>query len=704
MIDLLLNVPAIDTNLRTSDDKCALQLALVPPYTDGPPFALAARLIQKGARTNQSNPENGDSILQTLARAELEEAAVFLSEHANLNHINREGFTALHIAAQKGLSNLVEALLKNGASPNIQSGITELKTALHFAVENDSVDVLQVFVNHQQSNGERPDFNLKTADGDSPLSRALALVRKSLVPLLIAGGADVNARNGQDLTLLHQAILKEDSETAVFLLDQGADMNALTGEQESPLQLTIHCRLPTVVDKLCSLGVSFSSPDSKGDAPLWTALESEQDAVASVLVRHGVDTDCWGPGPDGCLQTLLHRAIDENKEHAAVFLIRSGCDLNSPRQQGPDGQGGDEAKDKASPLHLCCQWGLVRVLQTLIDHGANVNAVDCDNKTPLHVAIENQHDEIIAILLCHPGIDLKIRDKSGNTSFATALTVRNHKAAQSILERLPNAAEQMDQRGRNFLHIAIMKDDLESVLFLLAIQVDVNSRVHDVNQTPPLHLAAASKNEMLVRNLILAGARINDKDATSKSALHMAAERGNLAAVSALLQNGADFDTTDSDGNNALHIAVREGHLAIVRELLTESGINAEAVNLKGRNPMHELCRSGKDNIAAAICELFLECMPKYPINTSELQQGNTPLLLAYMRGQAPLCKILVKNGACLGAENRDGVTIFNYKLATNQLLHKLLDQLPQESPWATSELCQECGTKFTITMRKHHW
>lgn len=67
-----------------------------------------------------------------------------------------------------------------------------------------------------------------------------------------------------------------------------------------------------------------------------------------------------------------------------------------------------------------------------------------------------------------------------------------------------------------------MKDDLESVLFLLSIQVDVNSRVHDVNQTPPLHLAAASKNEMLVRNLILAGARINDKDSTSKTALHIA--------------------------------------------------------------------------------------------------------------------------------------------------------------------------------------
>lgn len=77
-----------------------------------------------------------------------------------------------------------------------------------------------------------------------------------------------------------------------------------------------------------------------GDAPLWTALESEQEEIASVLIRHGVDTDCWNStGPDGCLQTLLHRAIDENRESAAIFLIRSRCDLDSPRQPGPNGEG-----------------------------------------------------------------------------------------------------------------------------------------------------------------------------------------------------------------------------------------------------------------------------------------------------------------------------------------------------------------------------
>lgn len=479
-------------------------------------------------------------------------------------------------------------------------------------------------------------------------------------------------------------------------------MNALTADQESPLQLAIHCRLELVVDALCTRGVSLSAPNNKGDCPLWCALESEQENIASVLVKHGVDTDCWSPGPDGCLQTLLHRAIDENNELAAVFLIRSGCDLDSPRQAGLDGPT-ETSASRESPLHLCCQWGLTRVLQTLIEHKANVNSVDCDNKTPLHVAIQNQHEEIIVMLLQHPSIDLKVRDKSGNTPFAAALSVRNHKAAERILEKMPNAAEQMDSRGRNFLHLAIMKDDLESVLFLLSIQVDVNSRVHDVNQVTPLILAASSENEMLIRNLILAGARLNDRDATLKTALHIAAERGRLGAVQALIQNGCDYDSTDGEGNNALHIAMRESMMPVVKELLTESRINAETANSKGRNPLHELCRCGRDNLAASICELFLECMPKYPINQPDVQ-GNTPLLLAYMRGETQLCRVLVRSGACLGAENKDGVSIFNYKLATNQLLHRLLDELAVEAPWSSSDFCQECTTKFSLTMRKHHW
>jgi len=87
-----------------------------------------------------------------------------------------------------------------------------------------------------------------------------------------------------------------------------------------------------------------------------------------------VDTDAWSEGPDGCQQTLLHRAIDENAEEEACFLVRSGCDVNSARREGPGGSGGEEAHDLASPLHLCCQWGLETTARTLLEHGAEVNA------------------------------------------------------------------------------------------------------------------------------------------------------------------------------------------------------------------------------------------------------------------------------------------------------------------------------------------
>lgn len=50
---------------------------------------------------------------------------------------------------------------------------------------------------------------------------------------------------------------------------------------------------------------------------------------------------------------------------------------------------------------------------------------------------------IISLLLAHPGLDLTIRDRAGLTPFAAAMTTKNNKAAQAILNREPNAAEQV---------------------------------------------------------------------------------------------------------------------------------------------------------------------------------------------------------------------------------------------------------------------
>lgn len=60
----------------------------------------------------------------------------------------------------------------------------------------------------------------------------------------------------------------------------------------------------------------------------------------------------------------------------------------------------------------------------------------------------------------------------------------------------------MDNKGRNFLHVAVQNSDIESVLFLISVQANVNSRVQDAAKVTPLHLAVQAGSEIIVRNLV----------------------------------------------------------------------------------------------------------------------------------------------------------------------------------------------------------
>lgn len=64
---------------------------------------------------------------------------------------------------------------------------------------------------------------------------------------------------------------------------------------------------------------------------------------------------------------------------------------------------------------------------------------------------------------------------------------------------------QVDNKGRNFLHVAVQNSDIESVLFLISVQANVNSRVQDASKLTPLHLAVQAGSEIIVRNLVRTG-------------------------------------------------------------------------------------------------------------------------------------------------------------------------------------------------------
>ncbi|XP_046578318.1 rabankyrin-5-like [Haliotis rubra] len=734
VFQVLLKHGNLDLEIKNTDGHTALWLALQQPRDPSGDVAkaygvesFAAQLLKAGSSPDAIEPDSGDSLLHLAARDGNQAAGIFLATHkASVSHANNKGETPLHIACQSGLTDLVRVLLQKGANPNAQTrkprdmtvsmamlGIDDdlppvaQQTPLHLALANNHNMVVQVFLDYKAKVSESsgglqvmPNFNIKDSLGQTVVGLSLWNGIHNMAAKLLDAGANINEKNSAGMTLLHQSIEKQDTVSALFLIEHRADIESLSPDNQTPIQHAISRHLPVVVDVLCTQKANMNVVDESGNCPLWQALDSGQEDIAQTLVKHDCDMNLWSPGP-GSYQTLLHRAIDENNEAVACFLIRSGCDKNSPRRAGPNGDGGEEARDGQSPLHLACAWGLERVVQCLMEHNADVNSQDAEGKSPVHIAIENQHAVIISLLLSHPSLNLTLRDKNGHTPFSAAMTTKNNKAAQQILNREPTAAEQVDNRGRNFLHTAIQKADIESVLFLLSVHANANSRVQDSQNLTPLHLAVRTGSEMIVRNLILAGASINEMTKAAETCLHLAAASDHASICSVLLENSIDYDAVDENLNNALHIAIHQGNLNTVKVLLTESRINAETVNAKGQNPLHILGQYGRDN-AAAIFELFRETMPEYNINRPD-SEGNTALLLAYCNGNGNLCRALVRAGACFGIINKQGLSIFNAPVATKQLLFKLLDMLSKEPPWSEGEICLECGVKFSIKTRKHH-
>ncbi|XP_071269732.1 rabankyrin-5-like isoform X3 [Salvelinus alpinus] len=609
----LLQCKQLDLELKDHEGSTALWLALqyitvssdanVNPFEDDAPVvengtlfdenSFAAQLIRRGSNPDAPDTATENCLMQRATGVGSEAAALFLATHgAKVNHANKWGETPLHTACRCGLAGLTAELLHQGANPNLQTqkalpdealaqGVS-LQSPLHMAIIHNHPDVVSVIL-EQKANALHatnnlqiiPDFSLKDSMDQTVLGLALWTGMHTIAAQLLGSGASINDTMSNGQTLLHMAIRRQDSKSALFLLEHQADINVKTQEGETALQLAISNQLPLVVDAICTRGADMSVVDERGHPPLWLALENGLEDIASTLVRHGCDATSWSSGPSGCQQTLLHRAVDENNEVTACFLIRSGCDVNSPRRPGLNGEGDEEARDGQSPLHLAGRWGLEEVVQCLLEFGANVNTQ------------------------------------------------------------------------------------------------------------------------------LLAGAKVNELTKHRQTALHLAAQQDLAAICSVLLENGVDFTAVDENGNNALHLAVMQGRLNNVRALLTESNIDAEAFNLRGQSPMHVLGQYGKEN-AAAIFELFLECMPEYPLDKPD-NEGNTVLLLAYMKGNANLCRAIVRSGARMGLNNNQGINIFNYQVATKQLLFRLLDMLSKEPPWCDGSNCYECAAKFGVTTRKHH-
>ncbi len=240
--------------------------------------------------------------------------------------------------------------------------------------------------------------------------------------------------------------------------------------------------------------------------------------------------------------------------------------------------------------------GDVEMVQVLLDAGANVNGAQDDLLKPLHgaamayrhmldtsipTASEADYLEIIEVLLA-AGADVDARDFNNSTPLITASGNDVPAIVELLIEKGADI-EAQNVLGWRPLHNATAELEITSAIApLLAAGADVNVRT--IYGETPLHFAAYGKGYDAVAMLITAGADVNAADENGVTAMMRATlyerDRDNLIL---LLDVGADVNAVDADGATALHIAAERNPENVL--LLLEAGADGTIRNDEGDTP-----------------------------------------------------------------------------------------------------------------------
>ncbi|KAM3835367.1 poly [ADP-ribose] polymerase tankyrase-2 isoform 4-T4 [Vipera latastei] len=637
-------------------------------------------LLQSGANVHARDDGGLIPLHNACSFGHAEVVNLLLRHGADPNARDNWNYTPLHEAAIKGKIDVCIVLLQHGADPSIRN--TDGRTALDLADPSAKAVLTgeykkdELLESARSGNEEKLmalltplNVNCHASDGrkSTPLHLAAGYNRVKIVQLLLHHGADVHAKDKGDLVPLHNACSYGHYEVTELLVKHGACVNAMDLWQFTPL----HEAASKNRVEVCSLLLSYGADPTllnchnkstidlaptpqlkerlayefKGHSLLQAARESDVNRVKKHLSLEIVNFK-----HPQTHETPLHCAAASpyaKRKQVCELLLRKGANIN------------EKTKDFLTPLHVASEKAHNDVVEVVVKHEGKVNALDNLGQTSLHRAAHCGHLQTCRLLLSF-GCDPSIVSLQG----FTASQMGNESIQQLLQEGVPLGNSEADRQ----LLEAAKAGDVDTVKKLCTTH-SVNCRDIEGRQSTPLHFAAGYNRVSVVEYLLQHGADVHAKDKGGLVPLHNACSYGHYEVAELLVKHGAVVNVADLWKFTPLHEAAAKGKYEICK-LLLQHGADPTKKNRDGNTPL-DLVKDGDTDIqdllrgdAALLDAAKKGCLARVKklcspdnVNCRDTQgRHSTPLHLAAGYNNLEVAEYLLQHGADVNAQDKGGL------------------------------------------------
>lgn len=237
----------------------------------------------------------------------------------------------------------------------------------------------------------------------------------------LEAGADINGRDPNfGASVLAAAVVRNQVETAKYLIENGADVNQASQDGSIPLHTAALFGFAESAELLINSGADIFASGQGGTPSDITNADWETTLYIASIIQLDVNEEDVMAGREKVRELLDERTNELAYENPFIAVLTNNREaLKASLANGEVNLNQLDPQTGASILTLASINGDGQIAEVLLEAGADANLTNRDGGTPLHAAVFFGKEGIVKALLAH-GADKDAMNNDGATALDLA--------------------------------------------------------------------------------------------------------------------------------------------------------------------------------------------------------------------------------------------------------------------------------------------